>query len=400
MRGYQRILQLFQIWDRREEAIAFAELIAALQRLDLDRWDLEGALTFGERTYGRASIRRRRHYEALVLCWRSGQRSPIHDHAGSSCAVRVIEGRATETQFIRSPCGRLVPRRSRTFGAGAVTGCCGGETHQMANLEPPGHDLITLHVYSPPPASNWRFYLLEETTLADHDRLIRDRPETVVVDFGRAVRPGHEGAEDGYVGPLRSVDQGLDIAIIGGGFSGTMVAVHLARLAGSRAPRVVLFEKADRPARGLAYGTRCDQHLLNVPAGLMSALPDQPTHFLEWLRAHDPSTHHGTFALRRVYGDYLQELLTAAARSSATVIDVVRDEVIDLVMRTGDGRKPIQLTTAPASGLRLTGSSSPWVTRSPRIPRNSSGQALPRGMSRIPGLPGHWMGWLPTTRSP
>jgi hypothetical protein len=60
----------------------------------------------------------------------------------------------------------------------------------MANLEPPGHDLITLHVYSPPPDSNWRCYNLAATTLADYDRLIQDRPETVAVDFGRTVPGG------------------------------------------------------------------------------------------------------------------------------------------------------------------------------------------------------------------
>jgi cysteine dioxygenase len=184
------MLELFTIWDGRDEAIPCAELIASLKELELERSDLEEVLTFDERTYGRASIRRRPHYEALILGWRSGQRSPIHDHLGSSCAVRVIEGRATETRFVKSPCGWLVPERSRTFAAGCVTGCRDSSTHQMANLEPPGHDLITLHVYSPP-ASHWQFYPLDATTLADHDRLIWDRPETVVVDFARDVGCEH-----------------------------------------------------------------------------------------------------------------------------------------------------------------------------------------------------------------
>ena len=66
----------------------------------------------------------------------------------------------------------------------------------------------------------------------------------------------------------------------------------------------------------LAYGTRCDEHLLNVTAGLMSALPDEPSHFLDWLRVRDPSAHQGTFAPRRVYGDYLEELLTSSVSQS------------------------------------------------------------------------------------
>ena len=78
------------------------------------------------------------------------------------------------------------------------------------------------------------------------------------------------------------------IAVIGGGFSGTLVAVNLARRAGNHPPHVVLFERGTRFARGVAYGTSCPRHLLNVPAGMMSALVDEPGHFLDWLRVRDP----------------------------------------------------------------------------------------------------------------
>jgi len=120
------------------------------------------------------------------------------------------------------------------------------------------------------------------------------------------------------------------IAIVGGGFSGTMVAVHLARAAGASSIRVLLFEKRDRFARGLAYGTLCDEHLLNVPAGMMSALPDQPSHFHDWLCARDPSAHPGTFAPRRVYGDYLEDLLFEVVRGGR--VELIREEVVDLAV--------------------------------------------------------------------
>lgn len=130
-----------------------------------------------------------------------------------------------------------------------------------------------------------------------------------------------------------------EIAIVGGGFSGAMVAVQLGRLAGSNPPRIALFEKGDRLARGVAYGTRSEVHLLNVPAGLMSALPDEPAHFLDWLRARDPDAHHGTFAARRVYGEYLEELL----RDCPAPIDFARDEVVDVAVVDGPGG--VRLTT-------------------------------------------------------
>jgi uncharacterized NAD(P)/FAD-binding protein YdhS len=356
MRGRSQLLDLLRRWDARPEAIPHAELLEGLKGLDLDRTDLAEALVFDDRAYRRVAVWRRPHYEALVLCWRSGQGSPIHDHAGSSCAVRVVEGRATETRYAPSPCGRLVPRRSLAHPAGVVLGCRGDCIHQMANLEPAGHDLITLHVYSPPPAG-WRDYPLDQTTLAGHDRLIRDRPRTLVVDLGHAVPGGPAGATPRLRSGLPMETTGssnpvavADVAIVGGGFSGALVAVHLARRAGPSPLRVVLFERGDRFARGLAYGTRCDAHLLNVPAGSMSALPDEPSHFLDWLRARDPDALPGTFAPRRLYGDYLEDLLTATARQSPARVDLVRDEVVDLEVVERPGA--VRLTTR--RGERLT----------------------------------------------
>ena len=101
------------------------------------------------------------------------------------------------------------------------------------------------------------------------------------------------------------------IAIIGGGFSGTMTAVNLARL-GTR-PLLMTQTFSGRPAgRGVAYGTRRPEHLLNVAARNMSAFPDHPNHFLDWLRTRTEYADlpdvvlREAFVPRRVYGDYLR----------------------------------------------------------------------------------------------
>jgi uncharacterized NAD(P)/FAD-binding protein YdhS/predicted metal-dependent enzyme (double-stranded beta helix superfamily) len=338
MRGYEQILGLFAAWDERDDAIPFGELVASLNNLELERADLAGALLFADRNYRRVAIRRRPHYEALVLCWKSGQRSPIHNHLGSSCVVRVVEGRATETSYVFSPCGKLVPQRSRTFASGTVAACRDEAIHQMANLEPPGQDLITLHVYSPPPSA-WNYFTLDRTTLADHDALLHEGAQTVVVDFGKLASNCDESSMIDAV----PNDAGRAIAVVGGGFSGTMVAVHLGQLTAATRTRVILLERSKGPGRGVAYGTRCDRHLLNVPAGLMSALPDAPAHFLDWLRARDATAHHGTFAPRRVYGDYLEEVLADSTRKSMGRIEIVQDEVVDV--EVGDRSGPVRLTT-------------------------------------------------------
>ena len=88
-------------------------------------------------------------YQALVLCWRSGQRSPIHDHTGSSCGVKVISGVATETTFAVAPNDMVYALSSRHLPAGSTCASQDADVHQMSNLQPAGADLITLHIYSP-----------------------------------------------------------------------------------------------------------------------------------------------------------------------------------------------------------------------------------------------------------
>ena len=141
----------------------------------------------------------------------------------------------------------------------------------------------------------------------------------------------------------------VDIAVIGGGFSGTMVAVQLARLAGTASPRVAILERGERFARGVAYGTRSDHHLLNVPAGLMSALPDEPAHFLDWLRRRDASAHEGSFAPRRVYGDYLDDLLRSACSGPSARIDLVRAAAVSI--RPAGDSGPFRIATECGSIL-------------------------------------------------
>lgn len=104
------------------------------------------------------------------------------------------------------------------------------------------------------------------------------------------------------------------IAIIGGGFSGTLLALHVLNR-GDAALQVSLIEQDRSFGRGLAYATANPSHLLNVPAGRMSAFADQPGHFLDWLRDHGAEAgftetiHAETFVPRRVYGAYIRHLL-------------------------------------------------------------------------------------------
>src|ERR1044072_8501344 len=71
------------------------------------------------------------------------------------------------------------------------------------------------------------------------------------------------------------------IAIIGGGFSGTLTAVQLLRRA-EAGTRILLIERSGDFGPGVAYATPDDRHALNVPAARMSALPGEPGDLVAW----------------------------------------------------------------------------------------------------------------------
>src|SRR6516164_5860199 len=97
---------LFRYLDGLDAQAGLAELTTVLEPLPLRCDDLADAVRFSEKGYTRKLVRAGPWYSVLVLCWKNGQRSPIHDHAGSNCCVRVLSGVLTETRFEFAPNGQ------------------------------------------------------------------------------------------------------------------------------------------------------------------------------------------------------------------------------------------------------------------------------------------------------
>ncbi|WP_339743656.1 FAD/NAD(P)-binding protein [uncultured Rubinisphaera sp.] len=129
------------------------------------------------------------------------------------------------------------------------------------------------------------------------------------------------------------------IAIIGGGFSGTMTAVNLARF--SEEPLKIIMINTKRPfGRGTAYGTARREHLLNVAARNMSAFPDFPNHFVDWLRTRSDFDHvsdqelREMFIPRAIYGDYIRLIAEMHLRPVHSrfqlQFELIEDEATDI----------------------------------------------------------------------
>lgn len=122
---------------------------------------------------------------------------------------------------------------------------------------------------------------------------------------------------------MKTRSQHSTIAIIGGGVSGALTAYHL--IEKGTTARVLVIDPRPELGLGLAYSTPSLRHLLNVPAGKISALPAEPDHFLNWLRTHyDAQATPMTFAPRAIFGRYIHSLV-----QKATGIEQVQASVMD-----------------------------------------------------------------------
>ena len=180
------------------------------------------------------------------------------------------------------------------------------------------------------------------------------------------------------------------IAVIGAGFSGTIAALHLLRRLPPDQP-VILCERALEFARGVAYATGENEHLLNVRAANMSALADEPQHFAEWLKRRPTQdglheTAAGVFASRGLYGQYLRSILDFAMRESAghAQLRLMPDDVIDVIAADDGG---FQLVCASGSKLDVAGvvlavgNLPPEENSDPRICANPWGEKAWRQLS-------------------
>lgn len=149
----------------------------------------------------------------------------------------------------------------------------------------------------------------------------------------------------------------FDVLIVGGGFSGTMLAVHLLRE--SPTLSIAVMDRGSLPGRGLAYGSLHRFHLLNVPACEMSALPDVPDDFLHWARTHyNAGLKERSFPPRAVYGTYVEALLekTLTERGRKR-FHWLRDEALslrlcgrDVTVQTGCGAEVLARVVVLATG--------------------------------------------------
>jgi len=143
-------LDLVELLSSQSEAPTLKQLYSWLDLTDISDEALTPYLGFKERTYWRHLVCRNDVVEMLVLCWKPGQRTVIHDHNGSVGAVMVQSGVLWETMFNFDEVKGLRYNSVSEHQTGAITGADVPDIHQLGNPDVSEKNLVTIHVYSPP----------------------------------------------------------------------------------------------------------------------------------------------------------------------------------------------------------------------------------------------------------
>jgi uncharacterized NAD(P)/FAD-binding protein YdhS len=148
------------------------------------------------------------------------------------------------------------------------------------------------------------------------------------------------------------VDEFTDIAIVGGGYSGSVLALHLARRLGSGSTVTVIEPRAEWGA-GLAYSTLEDDHKINVPADRMGVSAEPIDRFNIWLQDRhsellgDGDPEH-SYVARRWFGIFVRERLAAALTTTDVACRHVASAAMD-ARRIGGG---IEISLASGGPIR------------------------------------------------
>src|SRR5215468_3462514 len=150
MTGDVSLSRLIEVLKREWSVISPAKMQDILNRLAITTGEVEPHVLFSDQRYARNLVYKDRNFEIMVMCWQAGQRSSIHDHAGSLGGIKILQGELTECLFARAANGMI---KSLTSADYAIENIRVEETsliHQISNLQAKNGKAVSVHIYVPP----------------------------------------------------------------------------------------------------------------------------------------------------------------------------------------------------------------------------------------------------------
>jgi cysteine dioxygenase len=133
-----------------ESSVSPARMQDILERLVIPTEEIQRHTIFSDKKYARNLVHKTTEFEIMVMCWHAGQRSSIHDHAGSLGGLKILHGELTESLFEKAPNGMIKSLRSVDYKVGAMRVEETSLIHQISNLQAENGKAISVHIYVPP----------------------------------------------------------------------------------------------------------------------------------------------------------------------------------------------------------------------------------------------------------
>ena len=141
----QRVDQLITSLEE-EERTTYHHI---LQNFELTPLDFENYTSWSDKYYTRNCIVNNEKFELILICWCKGHKTPIHDHGGEECWVKVIGGELEELIYQKNEKGDLVPVRTSLSKANQITYMKDFMGfHSLENIA--NKKSLTLHLYAKP----------------------------------------------------------------------------------------------------------------------------------------------------------------------------------------------------------------------------------------------------------
>jgi cysteine dioxygenase len=137
---------------------------ALLDRISVSTEDIQRRARFSDHRYARNLVYKTDRFEVMIMCWHAGQRSSIHDHAGSLGGLKILRGALTESLFEKAPNGMIKSLSSIDYAIGETRVEETSLIHQISNLQAANGQAISLHIYAPP-LMRMNVYSLEDPSV-------------------------------------------------------------------------------------------------------------------------------------------------------------------------------------------------------------------------------------------
>ena len=113
---------------------------------DYNGVDWQKYISFKEESYSKNLIYKNDKFDMYLVCWKSDDKTPLHDHSKNGCVFKVLQGKINEYLY----CPDSLKKQCKNEFSKNNTSYIDNENHYHVMHNESNEITISLHIYSPP----------------------------------------------------------------------------------------------------------------------------------------------------------------------------------------------------------------------------------------------------------